>query len=385
MLNAVVGLHLYQPPSQYPEVVERIAAESHRPLLHTILDEPKAYLCLDIAACAIELLQVYAPDVIWLIEECLRQRKLYLVNTAAFHPILPLMHASEVERQLSLNIAAYEQCFKPFTVPTGCFLPEMAYASHVIPPLRRSWTRWTIADDDPYEACYGHKPPFDWIAADEGMPIFLRSNLWSNRLSRFDQPENHSYTNGAVFVRALLDGVRAWQGNDAEGYVVIWLDFETFGHHSKKDLPNLINTFFPPLFNAQNDTFRLTDPNALVKRFPTRAVKMPSGSWSTTKDHWRTGNYFPLWADKNVPYHVAWWKLIKIATDIVQRHPSDPFIRRQGDKMVYSCQPWQYMQGNKHLARLGLRYFENVLAAGRANEKTEGRRLLDTLYDLTRE
>ncbi|MDP3963872.1 MAG: hypothetical protein Q8Q39_05245 [bacterium] len=385
MLNLVFGLHLYQPPTQTSGVIKQIAAESYRPLLKVIHDHPRAYVCVDIAASALELLEVHAPDVIDLMHECLERKKLFLVNTAAFHPILPLLRRSEIERQLCLNIGAYEQRFKPFVVPRGCFLPEMAYSSQVIQPLRRSWARWTMTDDDPYQALHNQKPPFNWIAGDQGFSVFLRSNLWSNRISLFNKPENRKYADGRVFANELCAGVREWQGPNADGYVVVWLDFETFGHHSHKDFPNLIHTFFPPLFDAQSDALRLTDPDALKVCYPTKETVIPAGSWSTTPQQWLAGNYFPMWDDKNVQYHAPWWKMVNLALDIAQRHARDPRIRRLGDKMVYSCQPWQYVQGNKHLARLGLPYFEQVLPSGTQNEQDEGRRLLDALYELTRE
>src|SRR3989344_8969187 len=98
MLNLVFGLHLYQPPTQASGVIKQIAAESYRPLLTIIRDHPRAYVCIDIAASALELLEVHAPDVIALAHACIQQKKLYLVNTAAFHPILPLLRRSEIER-----------------------------------------------------------------------------------------------------------------------------------------------------------------------------------------------------------------------------------------------------------------------------------------------
>ncbi|MDO8557791.1 MAG: hypothetical protein Q7S09_01190 [bacterium] len=380
MLNLVFGLHMYQPPTQMAEVIKQIATESYRPTLRIIKDHPKAYVCIDIAASALELLEVHALDVVDLIRECLEKKKLFLVNTAAYHPILPLLPRTEIERQIAQNLYALKKAFGMPSIPHGCFLPEMAFSAEVLPALRRMQAGWTLADDVPYQALYGPHVPFNWVPSEQGTAIFLQSHLWQRRISFIGLPENRQYANGRVFAGELCEGVRAWQGTDADGYMVIWLDFETFGHHHK----HLEESFFPPLFDASSYAeLKLTDPDKLLLRYPKKDTVIPAGSWSTSSEQWQSGNYFPLWADKHNSFHLHWWSLVHLALGITER-AADPNIRRLGDKMVYSCQPWQYAQGNRELARAGLHYFERVLESGTVQEQVRGWELLGALYDLTR-
>ena len=114
MIDLVLGLHLYQPPNQQPDILERITKESYLPTIELALSHPRAFFTTDLARSAIENLkkQKTGKEFLLKIKKALELKKILPVSTAAYHPILPLIPEEEITRQAELNEEIYKNLFR---------------------------------------------------------------------------------------------------------------------------------------------------------------------------------------------------------------------------------------------------------------------------------
>ena len=85
-------LHIYQPPTQKPIWVKRIADESYRKIFNGLLEIPRARLSLNINSILCELLdQNGGMDVIKNIKKLVERGNIELTGSAKYHAFLPLL------------------------------------------------------------------------------------------------------------------------------------------------------------------------------------------------------------------------------------------------------------------------------------------------------
>src|SRR3972149_1379683 len=97
-------LHIYQPPTQTEEVTRKVTDECYRKLVDLLLRHPDARVTLNINACLTEQLDRYGlHDVIDGRRALAERGQIELTGSAMYHPILPLIPAGEMRRQIEMN------------------------------------------------------------------------------------------------------------------------------------------------------------------------------------------------------------------------------------------------------------------------------------------
>lgn len=360
-IYVVFGLHAYQPPTQTKEIVEEIVEQSYGPLAELLLKSPAGTVaCADIPLSLIELLKKFGQkETITLIGECVKKGKIQLVNTAAYHPILPLVPDEYAERQLKLNLGAYADYFgvDPGSVK-GIFPPEMAFSERILGPIKKSGAIWTITDDKPFCSRHGTPPPHNEIIKRGGVAIFLMSHLWQPKIAFGEIP------NGGDFLRALENDFGGWAGS-GDSYIVFWMDWETFGHHDRKPNPpqDRLNDFLKVFFEEieRSEVFRLTTPEKLMTRFPPKDIFVPDGSWSTSGDDCRRGIPYPLWLHPENEFHQLMKHLSGLVLSLFHETENGE-TKKLLDRCLYSCQMWQWSYGNREIAKKGLEIFKEIFS-----------------------
>jgi alpha-amylase/alpha-mannosidase (GH57 family) len=101
-------LHFYQPPTQEDNITWNILTFCYLPLLR-MLDQKTGFgLTLNITGCLSEQLKrMKAVEFIELIERLETQGKIELVNSAKYHPIMPLFSNEVLSRQISIGAPAF--------------------------------------------------------------------------------------------------------------------------------------------------------------------------------------------------------------------------------------------------------------------------------------
>src|SRR3989344_5427804 len=141
-------LHVYQPPTQKPIWVRRIADESYRKLFAGLRNIPRAHITVNINSVLCELLeQNDAGDVIDHIKALIQSGNVELTGSAKFHAFLPLLPEFEIERQIKLNEEGLDKYFGKGWKKGGFFSPEMAYSKKTAEVVRRLGYKWIIIDE----------------------------------------------------------------------------------------------------------------------------------------------------------------------------------------------------------------------------------------------
>jgi 4-alpha-glucanotransferase len=326
-----VLLHIYQPPTQLGFVVDDIATECYLPLADIFTCELKPKFTLNINYSLTE--QLVARGHTALIEKlrtASENGNIEFCDSGAYHPIFPLIPAEEVKRQLELNRAGNRQVFGPSYDPKGVFPPEMCFSGQLAGTFHEMGYRWCITDDLPYSFHQG-TPPYNFIPAMHDVGVFLRSNSWANDIS-------FRSMKGRDFLQAVKDRMSGWFGAE-DGYLIIAMDGETFGHHHKYYEEKFLRSFLHAVKDdAEVKLVTLTD---LADLFPFRADFVPPSTWSASHQDLSNDDPYPLWHSKFNPIHHHQWVLTNhVMATALRASPTDPETRRLLDMAIYSCQYW---------------------------------------------
>ena len=138
-------LHFYQPPTQITSVLDRICDESYRPLIRVFNHAPNARATFNLSGSLTELLRERsACDIVDGFRGLSQAGKIEYTGTAMYHPILPLIPASEQRRQINLNQRTNRRAIGSTFQPIGFFPPEMAFAPNIIPAIVETGYHWII-------------------------------------------------------------------------------------------------------------------------------------------------------------------------------------------------------------------------------------------------
>ena len=270
-----------------------------------------------------------------------------LTETGAYHPIFPLIPPSELKRQIRINKEGMRKDLSPIFESKGIFCPEMAFTGGVAAQLKSLEYEWTVADDGNLDY-YGLANPYNKIYRQNGFCVFLRSRLWSDRFAL----DNNNWKHGKDFVDQLVDSLMNWIGRD-DGYVIIALDGETFGHHQKKFNKKFLEEMFDALEQAQSepeneiatahlsDIFQMSGANiAENPKFLQVSQFIPPSSWSTSRKDIERKDYFAWWKSKGNEIQRLHWLLLNLVLDCVRNTEGNDELERDMDKAMYSCQFW---------------------------------------------
>jgi predicted glycosyl hydrolase (DUF1957 family) len=324
--------HIYQPPIQEERVLANIVPQSYEPLTKCIREFDDLKFTLNVNYSLVQLLHQPFPHVIDNIRTAYENGSLELTATGAYHPIFPLIPLDEVARQIEINHRGNRDLLSPQFAPEGIFPPELAFTGRLVPLFQKLGYKWTLADDGTFQY-YGSKIPYNVIYSFNGFAVFLRSNLWANKFASY----RGQWSGGKDFVDELFGSMQSWMGDD-EGYLIIALDGETFGHHHRDLDEEFVRQMFQALRDAKGrlETVHLSD---IYQLFPQEPQFIPPGTWSTDHADIRNRDYFSWWNSGLNRVHQLQSQLTGLVLHRV-RMLDDAEIQEEMDKALYSCQFW---------------------------------------------
>lgn len=314
-------LHLYQPPDQRPEILEKIVNESYRPLLAGFLANPRTRLTLNINACLTELLAEHGfQDVINDLKKLAENGQLELTGSAKYHPFLPLLPEEEIKRQIELNNETNKKYFGPAWQPKGFFPPEMGYEAKVGEVVSKMGFDWIILDEI---AKNGE------IDAEDFSKIYKHS--FSSNKHSFSSNKFRGQNLKIVFRERrssnLIMGAMVRTGDSVDEalaselvkhrYLITAMDGETFGHHR----PGLENLLFA-LFADQR--FEFVTVSELLTLFPkAEAISPRSSCWASSEEELGKGEPFYLYYSKKNQLHVLLKELLDLAIKVASKETGE--------------------------------------------------------------
>ncbi len=358
-------LHFYQPPIQFHGILKKVCNESYRPLLKMFLEHPAAKVTINMSGVLTEMLNDHgAEDVLEILKELAHRGQLEFVESAKYHPILPLIPAKEMHRQIKLNNQTNKFFFGKLYEPQGFFPPEMCYSNEVAEVVKAMEYEWILLSG---VAC-PDTWPLDFVSAipcdSSTIKIFYRDDILSNKIS-------FHHLDATGFIKE--------SNGKKDIYVVTAMDAETFGHHiqhweelflaevyetidtiediykhddlkQRRDLAMAHKEIFRELKEIPHlEVLCISD---LLKKFPANKTHLPRpSSWSSTKEDIAKKDYYPLWKSVSNKLHELQWEHMNICFEIINQalslkgsnkdsHRFAIFARGLLDRAVHSCQFW---------------------------------------------
>ncbi len=359
-------LHFYQPYWQFPEYVIRAIEKSYIPVSRAIL-KSEINLTVNITSCLLERedefprLKEFREN----IGEAANNGKIEFTHSSAYHAFFPMLeqYPWEIQRQIELNAEKSREIFGGTWNARGLFSPEMGISPSVLKLARALGISWTIADAPVYDfrPKLGQTIPYNLILGVEGLPLFFRSQDWSDNLSQRDRAHKLHGLNLEMYAHKLYEAIDFWV-NNSSGYIIIAMDGETFGEHINEYTEDNLKSLFQTLFHLKD--LRLATLSELVETFPIHNLGIEwehdfKGSWSTSVENLREGIAYPLWSNPHNNLHSLQWALTysaieatKLTEDFVQEHkvPENMMISYQEsrvilDRALNSCQYWWAARG----------------------------------------
>ncbi len=306
-------LHMYQPPTQTHEVLVRVAAESYRPVLRVLLDNPGARIAININAVLTQLLAEHGlTDIVAMLRELGERGQVEYTGSGAYHPILPLIpHVARVE-SIAANRRLNHGYLGDAYSPRGFFPPEMCISDDALRDIRAAGYEWVIAG--------GVASPDGWPTSEvarvansagpgeEPLAILFRDDVRSNQIS-FGQ------TDAAQFLESLA------HSGPAGSYVVTAMDMETFGHHIKGWEQNFLDGIYSLIAGEEKHgpgRLAMVTLSELVELMPEGPLVAPrASSWSTSNDDLDRGDPYPLWKSPGNRLHSRQWDYVGHVVSLV--------------------------------------------------------------------
>ena len=322
-------LHIYQPPTQKPYWVKRVAEESYEKLIKGFLSDKDAKVTLNINACLTELLiKNGRTDIIDGLKKLAQRGQIEFTASAKYHPFLPLIPKSEIIRQIQLNTQTNKKYFGQLYQPKGFFSPEMAYCSKIAKIAKDMGYLWVLAD----ELAFGGQ-----INKMEHNQLYQVKNLKDLYVFFRERDASFRILSAQVFSPKILYDILDNRMKHNE-YLLTAMDGETFGHHR----PGLEDMLFDLYADKKLTSLKLSE---LFEHFDkTKKVEPLDSTWALMKKDLKNKTPFSRWHNPQNPIHQKQWQLTNLAIKEVHKiNPKKKFYSRVKnflDRSLHSDQYW---------------------------------------------
>lgn len=308
-------LHIYQPPTQTREIVDKVTKESYELIVKLLKKYPRLKVTMNINGSLLELWEKYEnKNIIFDFKSLVAQGKIELVGSAMYHPILPLIPAEEIRHQIIRNNEMCKRIFGATYNPKGFYLPEMAYSAEVGKVIKEMGFEWIILD----EIHAGKKidPKIRYVIEDVGLKVIFRSNV----VSRTFPPEY-------IFEKKLIE----------LPYLITAHDGELYGHWHRDD-----RGFYERAFTSHDIEFIFATEylESLPKE---KKVKIRNASWESNEDELGANISYGLWKHPDNEIHKELWNLADMVSSIVRSKKKDSNIETASEHLsrgLSSCAWW---------------------------------------------
>jgi len=320
-------LHIYQPPTQKPDILAKVAEESYRKIMIEVKRNKRAKLTLNINGILTELLVKHGfQDIVTDIKNLAEAGQIELTGSAMYHPLLPKLPVDEAIRQINLNNETNKKYFGKAWNPKGFFPPEMGFSKDIAKLVSSMGFEWVIVDEFSYPRALG---PIDYSkiyqVKDLPLKIYFRERGMSFKIL------SAQLGTGNLMIHEL--GPRIKENK----YLLTAMDGETFGHHRLGLEQLLFDIYRSPKIQSEV----ISD---LPKHFKQVVEVDPEPStWALTSVDIERKTPFSRWFDEDNPIHQMQWQLTELAIKSVKDATGKPGwdkARHALDSSLHSDQYW---------------------------------------------
>jgi len=322
-------LHIYQPPTQKPYWVKKIADEAYRKIIAGLKEHPEAKLTLNVSAVLLELFEENnLMDIIDDIRELIKRGQVELTGSAKYHPLLPKLPEDEIIRQIQINKETHKKYFGNLFKAKGFFPPEMGYSDKVAKIAEKMGFEWVIVDELSFPENQG-KVDYSKIYQVENtknFKIFFRERKMSWKIL------SGQFGTGNLLINSLGERLKK------DEYLLTAMDGETFGHHR----PGMEHLLFEIYESKKLETVLISDlPQIFKKR---EKIKPQPSTWALMEKDLEKNAPFSRWEDPGNEIHQKQWQLQNLAIDSFKKYSKDNTekdkVRHLLDRALHSDQFW---------------------------------------------
>lgn len=136
-------LHFYQPPNQEITTTKLILDSCYLPVLRLLNQKPKIGFTLNLSgSLLLQLQQLKATEFFNLIKKLLDYKKIEIINSVIYHPIIPITPIDVTNRQITKNQSILQDIFNLKNID-GFFPPELAVDTDIVNLIK---SRYFIID-----------------------------------------------------------------------------------------------------------------------------------------------------------------------------------------------------------------------------------------------
>lgn len=315
-------LHIYQPPTQFPQVLKKIIRQSYRPLVKIISASPKAKLTLNINSSLTEQLVKYGgEDVVRQLADLAKKGQIEFTGSAAYHPLLTKIPHTEMVRQIRINEDINHKFFGEGFSPKGFFPPEMAFNGAVGGVVFELGYEWVLVD----EVAFLRQP----VARD----ILYR--LKGSQLKIFPRDKDVSLAIAFAQIGTVSE-FKKFLGERLKKheYLITAMDGETFGHH----WPGRENFLGELLGKSGMETIFISEVPKYFKE--EREADLMESTWGAGYEQTLKGEVYPRWNNPSAALHPLQWELTHLAIDTVTSSAKPDKALPILDRALHSDQYW---------------------------------------------
>mgnify|MGYP001605197211 CR=1 FL=1 len=336
-MDIVLFLHFYQPPTQFPDVLENVIRESYDPVLTLLENNPQVKVTINMSASLTEQLSLKHWEILAKFRRLCERRQIELVGSAAYHPLLVKIPEAEISRQIKINEEintrlwqVSSQRFKgtdsiSVSRIRGFFPPEMAISAQVLKSVKSAGYSYILADESAIGSEKARLLGMGRIFIDKatGLKVIVRHKEVSLDVA-FSKIQTTA---------DLLSKASRLYGNN---YLILAMDGETFGHHQPEQLNFLSSLFSSAVASDGSSGLSLISISELLARSSSsQPVSIQESSW---------GESFDRWDSLTNPIHKYQWEMLNLAIETVslysERDESYWQARNLLDKGLHSDQFW---------------------------------------------
>ncbi|MFA6107018.1 MAG: hypothetical protein WC745_05120 [Patescibacteria group bacterium] len=290
-------LHFYQPANLEPEKIIEAAKKSYERIIRRLEKNPDAKFTANISGCLLLRLdeELKYGSLIKRISRLVKEGRLELTGSAAYHALLPLVKEEVAKEQILQNEEILKKYFGSDLKLPGFFLPEMAWSEKIARIIKNLGYEWIILDE---------------ISARGKLGAIDCGKVYRDEKSGLDVIfRNRQYSSG--FVPGLI--LKQLE-KESEKTIVTATDAELYGlRHSdtKNSLKELMD----------NPSVKTLTVSSFIKDRAggKEPVNLIPCSWESTEEELARNKPYALWDNDDI-IHNKLWELADLAQDIYLNH-----------------------------------------------------------------
>lgn len=321
MITWINFLHFYQPSTSSPETIHEVVKSCYQSWVDFLKQHKNAKVTINLTGCLTE--QLYNLGYKQLLKDLSQLavwKQIELVESAAFHPILPLLPKKEIVKQIQTNHDINKKRLGKVYQPKGFFLPEMAYSPAVGKIIAKLGYKYILLD----------RIAFNGKFVTPSFSSDIKYKIKNTNLNVIFRDRKISQTFVPETIVNLLD-----EQKKIPHYLITATDGELYGHRYWNWWPAYTEAL------KHSNTKTLTEYLSSLKKEET--VEPVACSWESTPDELKNKIYYALWHNPNNKIHQHLWQLADFALKLnwaKQKDSNYYAARLHLEKGLASCTFW---------------------------------------------